>query len=259
MTEHGRAGSVAVTQSCRSVGVTQSCRSVGVTHSSNSGGGSDSGGGVDGDRDVGHSVDGGVDWGANLLHGVGAGLVHDGLVDGLVGTDGAGDLLGAEGGDVLENGLGHVVGVDDGGGLVGGDRSGNVGVGCLSHWVGKGGDLRDDLGKSVRLSGRVGEVATQPVVLDRGRVVGGGADEVRRRGQDRPRHRNRGGPAEGDQSGEKQEGLQEEERVVSAKVGLHCCIIHAEIAVVTSACQRAATLAIFPAHAAARAAVRREQ
>merc|ERR1711878_137236 len=77
------------------------------------------------------SVDGGgdglVDGGgvslSDLLVGVGAGLVHKGLVDGLVGPDGSVDLLGAEGGDVLEDGLGNVASqpvVLDGSGVMGG-------------------------------------------------------------------------------------------------------------------------------------------
>merc|ERR1719378_1002135 len=59
-------------------------------------------------------VDGGGVGLGDLLVGVGAGLVHKGLVDGLVGPDGSVDLLGAVGGDVLEDGLGNVGGLDNG-------------------------------------------------------------------------------------------------------------------------------------------------
>ena len=81
------------------------------------------GGGVvrDGNGDLLDGVDGGVDSLADGLDGVGPGLVHDGLADGLVGPHWAVDLLGAEGWDVLEDGLGDVVSLDDGGGLVGVD------------------------------------------------------------------------------------------------------------------------------------------
>merc|ERR550519_79255 len=72
---------------------------------------------VDGGGDV-LELGGGVSLG-DLLVGVGAGLVHKGLVDSLVGPDGSVDLLGAEGGDVLEDGLGNVGGLDNGSGLVG--------------------------------------------------------------------------------------------------------------------------------------------
>ena len=122
-------------------------------------------------------VDGGGVGLGDLLAGVGPGLVHKGLVDGLVGPDGSVDLLGAEGGDVLEDGLGHVGSLDDGSGLVGGDGGGDVGLDGLSDGVGQGGDLGGDLGEGVGLGGGVGEVAAQPVVLDGGRVMGRGPDQ----------------------------------------------------------------------------------
>merc|ERR1712157_320128 len=70
------------------------------------------------------------------LDGVGAGLVDDWLVDGLVSTDGSSDGLGSVGGDVLEDGLGNVVGLDNGSGLVGSNGGGDMGVGGLSYGVG---------------------------------------------------------------------------------------------------------------------------
>ena len=160
----------------------------------------------DSDGDVSDLVDGSVDGLADSLDGVGPGLVSDGLSDGLVGPHWAVDLLGAEGGNVLEHGLGHVSGGDDGCGLVGGDGCGDVSVGSLSHGVGQGGDLGHDLSEGVGLGGGVGKVASQPVVLDGGGVVGGSPDEVGGGSQ------GEGGgdgsrAAEGDQSGEKQEGL----------------------------------------------------
>merc|ERR1719425_172176 len=106
-----------------------------------------------------------VDWGGNSqrnsLESVGAGLVDNWLVDSLVGTDRSGDVLGSVGGDVLEDGLGNVVGLDNGGRLVGGNGGGDVGVGGLSNMVGQGGDLGDDLSKSMSLSSGVGKVASQ--------------------------------------------------------------------------------------------------
>lgn len=122
----------------------------------------------DSDWDLLDSVDWGVDGLADSLDGVGPGLVHDGLADGLVGPHWAMDLLGAEGWDVLEDRLGNVVSLDDRGGLVGVDGGGDVGVGGLGHGVSQGGDLGHDLGEGVSLSGGVGKVTTQSVVLDGG-------------------------------------------------------------------------------------------
>jgi len=116
-----------------------------------------------------------VNWSSNSLgnslDGVGTGFVDNWLVDSLVGTDGSSDGLGSISGDILEDGLGNVVGLDDGSGLMGGNWGGDVGVGGLSNWVGYGGDLGDDLSKSMSLGGGVGKVATQPVVLDGSRVM----------------------------------------------------------------------------------------
>merc|ERR1740131_376887 len=123
-----------------------------------------------------NSVEGSVDGGGNLLDGVGAGLMNNGLADGLVGTDRSGDHLASEGGDVLEDRLSNMGGLDNGSWLVGSNGGEDVGVGSLSDGVGQGGDLGDDLSESMSLSGRVGKVATQPVVLDGGRVMGGGPD-----------------------------------------------------------------------------------
>jgi len=152
-------------------------------------------------------VDWSVDGLADSLDGVGPGLVHDGLADGLVGPDWAMDMLGAEGWDVLEDGLGHVVGLDDGGGLVGVDGGGDVGVGGLSHRVGQGGDLGHHLGEGMSLSGGVGKVASQPVVLDGGGVVGGSSHQVGSSGQGGREHAHGGSAAKSDQSGEEQEGV----------------------------------------------------
>merc|ERR1719192_978773 len=119
-----------------------------------------------------------VDWCSNSLgnslDGVGTGFVDNWLVDGLVGTDGSSDGLGSIGGDILEDGLSNVVGLDDGSGLVGGNGGGDVGVGGLSDRVGQGGDLGDDLSESMSLSGGVGKVSSQPVVLNGSRVMSWG-------------------------------------------------------------------------------------
>jgi len=119
-----------------------------------------------------------VDWSSevlgHLLDGVGAGLVNEGLLNGLVGPHGAMDLLGSESGDVLEDGLGSIVGVDNGVGLVGGNRGGDMGVGGLSHRVGQGGNLGADLSESMRLGSGVSKVSSKPVMLNGSTVVGGG-------------------------------------------------------------------------------------
>jgi len=182
-----------------------------------SGVGSSRDGGLVGDShgDLLDSMDWSVDGLADGLDGVGPGLVHDGLADGLVGPDWAVDLLGAEGWDVLEDGLRDVVSLDDGGGLVGGDGSWDVSVGGLSHGVGQGGDLGDDLSEGVGLGGGVGEVASQPVVLDGGGVMGRGPDQVGGGGHHAGGgdHHAGGGDlhgsraAESDESGEEQEGV----------------------------------------------------
>jgi len=173
----------------------------------------DSGGSVDGGNGVVGNADG-VDSGvSHLLDGVGPGLMDNGLVDGLVGPDGAGHGDLSVDGDVLEDGLGGVVGTDNGGGLVGGDLGGDVGVGGLSDGVGQGGDLGHDIGVGVGLSGRVGEVASQPLVNDGGGVVGGGT-HTESGGAGHNSGGNTGGgdldgagPGEGDQGREEQEGI----------------------------------------------------
>jgi len=119
-----------------------------------------------------------VDWSGealgHLLDGMGAGLVNQGLLDGLVGPHGSMNLLGSESGDVLEDWLGSIVGVDDGVGLVGGNRGGDMGMGGLSHRVGQGGNLGADLSESMRLSSGVGKVSSKSVMLNGSTVVGGG-------------------------------------------------------------------------------------
>jgi len=176
-------------------------------------GDSDRGGVGDTDWDLSDLVDGGVDSLADGLHGVGPGLMSDGLGDGLVSPHWAGDVLGAEGWDVLEDWLSDVVGLDNGGGLVGGDGGGDVSVGGLSHGVGQGGDLGNDLGKGVSLSGGVGKVAAQPVMLDGGRVMSWSSDQVRSSGQGSSGSHGSGGhghcsrAAKSDEGGEKQEGV----------------------------------------------------
>merc|ERR1719479_580015 len=110
-------------------------------------------------------------WGGGDMGDSGGGNVSDG---GLVSDGRSVDLLGAEGGDVLEDGLGNVGGLDNGSGLVSGNGGGDVGLDGLGHGVGQGGDLGGDLGEGVGLSGGVGKVASQPVVLDGSGVMGGG-------------------------------------------------------------------------------------
>jgi len=110
--------------------------------------------------DMGDSVDRGGNSLGNSLDCVGAGLVDNWLVDSLVGADWSSDVLGSVGGDVLEDGLGNVVGLDNGCRLVGGNGGGDVGVGGLSNRVGQGGDLGDDLSKSMSLSSGVGKVSS---------------------------------------------------------------------------------------------------
>jgi len=143
---------------------------------------------------------------------VGSGLVNNGLADGLVSGHGSVDVLGAEGWDVLEHWLSNVSGLDNRGWLVGGDGGGDVGVGGLSHGVGQGGDLGGDLGEGMGLSGGVGKVSSKSVVLDAGRVMSWGSDKVwsssNSWGSGHSWSNSHGsGSAEGDQRGEKQEGL----------------------------------------------------
>merc|ERR1712123_135393 len=155
-----------------------------------------------------------VNWGGhslgNSLDGVGAGFVNNWLVDSLVGTDWSTDVLGSEGRDVLEDGLGNVMGLDNWGGLVGSNWGWDVGMGGLSHGVGQGGDLGDDLSVSMSLSGRVGKVASQPVVFDGSRVMCWGTDKVggsiSNNGSTRC-YANNTSTAKSDKSGEEQEGV----------------------------------------------------
>jgi len=125
-----------------------------------------------------NSMDRGGNSLGNSLDCVGAGLVDNWLVDSLVGADWSSDVLGSVGGDVLEDGLGNVVGLDNGCRLVGGNGGGDVGVGGLSNRVGQGGDLGDDLSKSMSLSCGVGKVSSESVVLDGSRVMGWGTHKV---------------------------------------------------------------------------------
>merc|ERR1719499_1322017 len=100
------------------------------------------------------------------LDGVSTSLVDNWLVNSLVGTDGSRDGLGSVGWDVLEDWLSNVVSLDNRGGLVGGNWGRDVSVGGLSHGVGQGGDLRDDLSKGMSFSGGVSKVSSKSVVLN---------------------------------------------------------------------------------------------
>lgn len=133
---------------------------------------------IGGNWNLSHSVDWGGNSLGNSLDGVGTGFVDNWLMDSLVGTDGSSYLLGSISWDSLKDGLGNVVGLDDRGGLVGGNWGGDVSMSGLSNGVGQGRDLGDDLSESMSLSSGVGEVASQPVVLDGSRVMCGGTDKV---------------------------------------------------------------------------------
>merc|ERR1719495_1022759 len=100
------------------------------------------------------------------LDGVSASLVDNWLVNSLVGTDGSRDGLGSVGWDVLEDWLSNVVSLDNRGGLVGGNWGRDVSVGGLSHWMGQGGDLWDDLSEGMSFSGGVSKVSAKSVVLN---------------------------------------------------------------------------------------------
>jgi len=157
-----------------------------------------------------NSVEGGVDWGGNLLDSVGTGLMNKGLANGLVSTDGSRDHLATISGDVLEDGLGNMGGPDNGRRLVGSNGSRDVSVGSLSNRVGQGGDLGDNLSEGMSLSCGVGKVATKPVVLNGGRVMARGPDKIRGSSIGASNSRNqtlRSSTAESNQSGEKQEGI----------------------------------------------------
>merc|ERR1719346_799748 len=114
--------------------------------------------------DLSNSVDRGGNSLGDSLDGVSAGLVDNWLVNSLVGTDGSRDSLGSEGRDVLEDWLSNMVSLDNRGGLVGGNWGRDVSVGGLSHGVGQGGDLRDDLSKGMSFSGGVSKVSSKSVV-----------------------------------------------------------------------------------------------
>jgi len=160
--------------------------------------------------DMGDSVDRGGNSLGNSLDSVGAGLVDNWLVDSLVSTDWSSDGLGSVGGDVLEDGLGNVVGLDNGGRLVGGNGGGDVGVGGLSNRVGQGGDLGDDLSKSMSLSGGVSEVSSKSVVLDGSRVMSWGTDKVGgcvTHNSSSWCHSDGASTGKSDERGEKQEGV----------------------------------------------------
>jgi len=161
-------------------------------------------------RDLLNSVEGSVDGGGNLLDRVGTGLMNKGLANGLVSTDGSRDHLATISGDVLEDGLSNMGGPDNGRRLVGSNGSRDVSVGSLSNRVGQGGDLGDNLSEGMSLSCGVGKVATKPVVLNGGRVMGRGPDKIRGSSIGASNSRNqtlRSSTAESNQSGEKQEGL----------------------------------------------------
>ena len=121
-----------------------------------------------------------------------------------MGANRSGDVLGSIDGEVLEDGLGNMVGLDNGGRLVGGNGGGDVGVGGLSNRVGQGGDLGDDLSKSMSLSSGVGKVSSQSVVLNGSRVMSWGTDKV----GGCVTHNSGAGTAVCNQSGEEQEGLE---------------------------------------------------
>merc|ERR1719446_583252 len=171
---------------------------------------SNRGSSISSNRNLSNSMDWGGNSLGNSLDSVGAGLVDNWLVDSLVSTDRSGDVLGSVGGDVLEDGLGNVVGLDNGGRLVGGNGGGDVGVGGLSNRVGQGGDLGDDLSKSMSLSGGVCKVSSQSVVLNGSRVMSWGTDKV---GGCVTHNSSSRGPSHGastgksNKRGEKQEGV----------------------------------------------------
>ena len=135
----------------------------------NSDGGSSNlnGGGLDGNSGCGHNM---VGNGLGNMLGDSPGLVQ-GLVDNGLGLNNR--FLGKDG-LVFNDGLGDMFGGDD---LAGGD----MGNGCgfmdhsgFSDGVGDGGKLGGHLGIGMGLGDSVGKVATQPVGLNGGGVVGGG-------------------------------------------------------------------------------------
>merc|ERR1719419_1667108 len=116
--------------------------------------------------DLSNSMDRGSNSLGDSLYGVSTSLVDNWLVNSLVGTDGSRDGLGSVGWDVLEDWLSNVVSLDNRGGLVGGNWGRDVSVGGLSHGMGQGGDLRDDLSEGMSFSGGVSKVSSKSVVLN---------------------------------------------------------------------------------------------
>merc|ERR1711994_87644 len=116
--------------------------------------------------DLSNSMDRGSNSLGDSLDGVSASLVDNWLVNSLVGTDGSRDGLGSICWDILEDWLSNVVSLDNRGGLVGGNWGRDVSVGGLSHWMGQGGDLWDDLSEGMSFSGGVSKVSAKSVVLN---------------------------------------------------------------------------------------------
>ena len=135
-----------------------------------------------------NSVDDGLS--DSVDNGLGDVLGHSpGLVQGLgVGGLGLHDGLVLEDGLVLNDGLGDVLGGDDLAGDDLGDGGGLVDDGRLGDGVSHGGQLRGDFGVGVGLGHGEGKVAAQAVVLDAGRVVGGGPDQSGGQVQGRSEH-----------------------------------------------------------------------
>ena len=138
----------------------------------NSDGGSSNlnGGGLDGNSGCGHNM---VGNGLGNMLGDSPGLVQ-GLVDNGLGLNNR--FLGKDG-LVFNDGLGDMFGGDD---LAGGDMGNGCGLmdhSGFSNGVGDGGKLGGHLGVGMGFSHGVGKVATQPVGLNGGGVMGGGPDQ----------------------------------------------------------------------------------
>merc|ERR1719393_237404 len=160
--------------------------------------------------DLSNSMDRGGNSLGDSLDGVSTSLVDDWLVNSLVGTDGSRDGLGSVGWDVLEDWLSNVVSLDNRGGLVGGNWGRDVSVGGLSHRVGQGGDLRDDLSKGMSFSGGVSKVSSKSVVLNGCRIMGRSTDKVGgsiANNSGSWSHGHSSGTGKSDERGEKQEGV----------------------------------------------------
>merc|ERR1719474_1772073 len=100
--------------------------------------------------------------------------------------------------------------VDNGGRLVGGNWGRDVSVGGLSHWMGQGGDLGDDLSEGMSLSGRVSKVSSKSVVLNGCRIMGRSTDKVGgsiANNSGSWSHGHSTGTGKSDERGEKQEGV----------------------------------------------------